>query len=84
MGGGSASRMYRFDVASKSYTEYPLPSAENIIIRTIPIDQKTGDVYFSYSPVALLKKPHMLVWLKPGAAEQAKKTVKVATGASGS
>lgn len=84
MGGGSASRMYRFDVASKSYTEYPLPSAENIIIRTIPIDQKTGDVYFSYSPVALLKKPHMMVWLKPGAAEQAKKTAKIATGASGS
>lgn len=84
MGGGSASRMYRFDVASKSYTEYPLPTPENIIIRTIPIDQKTGDIYFSYSPVALLKKPHMLVWLKPDRAEAPKKTAKVETTASGS
>jgi streptogramin lyase len=83
MGGGSASRMYRFDVASKSYTEYPLPTPDNIIIRTIPIDQKTGDVYFSYSPVALLKKPHMLVWLKPDRAEGARKTATIATNASG-
>jgi streptogramin lyase len=77
MGGGNAGRVYRFDIASRSYTEYPLPTTENIIIRTIPIDQKTGDVYFSYAPVSILKKPHMLVWLKPDRAELGSKTAKI-------
>lgn len=72
-GGGNSAKIYKFDVTSKSWTEYPLPTRNGVIMRSIPIDQKTGDVYFSYAPVASLKGPNMLGWLHPDDAEVIKK-----------
>lgn len=74
MGGANAAKVYKFDVASKSFTEYPLPMRDGMIVRSFPIDQKSGDVYFSYAPVAALKDgAHRLVWLHPDDAEVIKK-----------
>ena len=63
--GGSAAKIYKFDIASKSYTEYPLPRKDGVIVRALPIDQRTGEIYFTYAPVAILKGPNMFVWLHP-------------------
>jgi streptogramin lyase len=69
---GNAAKVYKFDVASKAFTEYPMPRTEGVFIRSLPIDQTTGDVYFSYAPIASLKGPNMVVWLRPDDAETAK------------
>ena len=63
---GNSNLVYRFDVATKTFIEYPLPSEGTTIIRAIPVDQKTGNVYFSYAPVSHLKGPHMVVEMIPG------------------
>jgi len=64
---GNAAKIYKFDVVSKSFTEYPMPRTEGVVIRALSIDQKTGGVYFSYAPMAYASPegPHMVVWLHP-------------------
>ncbi|MCG2635058.1 MAG: hypothetical protein J4A00_09150, partial [Gammaproteobacteria bacterium] len=68
---GNGNLVYRFDVASKTFVEYPLPSEGTTIVRAIPVDQKTGNVYFSYAPVSHLKGPHMVVEMVPGEPDSA-------------
>lgn len=74
---GNAAKVYKFDVASTAFTEYPMPRTEGVFIRSLPIDQTTGDIYFSYAPIASLKGPHMVVWLHPDDAEAAKKVAAI-------
>jgi streptogramin lyase len=73
-GSGNSNRIYRFDVDSKQFVEYPLPSGEGTIVRAIAVDAETGNIYFSYAPVAQLKRPHMVVEIVPGEPEQAEQT----------
>lgn len=73
---GNAAKVYKFDVASKSFTEYPMPRTEGVFIRSVSIDQK-GDLYFSYAPMSVLKGPNMVVWLHPDDAEAAKKVATI-------
>jgi len=72
---GNGNLVYRFDVESKQFVEYPLPSDGTTIIRAIPVDQKTGNIYFSYAPVSHMKGPHMVVEIKVGEPESADKSV---------
>ena len=74
---GNAAKVYKFDAMSKSFTEYPMPRTEGVFIRSLPIDQTTGDIYFSYAPIASLKGPHMVVWLHPDDAEPPKKVASI-------
>jgi len=71
---GNAAKIYKFDVARKSFTEYPMPRTEGVVIRSLSTDQKTGDVYFSYAPMAYASPegPHMAVWLHPDDADNRK------------
>ena len=77
MASGNAAKVYKFDVARKSFTEYPMPRTEGVFIRSLPIDQTTGDIYFSYASIASLKGPNMVVWLHPDDAEAPKKLAAV-------
>jgi streptogramin lyase len=73
-GSGNSNLIYRFDIDTKKFVEYPLPSGEGTLVRAIAVDELTGNIYFSYSPVAQLKKPHMVVEIKPGEPEPVEQT----------
>ena len=68
-GSGNSNLIYRFDIDTKRFMEYPLPAGEGTIVRAISIDEQTGKVYFSYAPVAELNGPNMVVELTPGEPE---------------
>ena len=76
-GSGNSNRIYRFDVATKKFLEYPLPSGEGTLVRAIAVDEKSGNIYFSYAPVAQLKRPHMVVEIIPGELEVPNNTAAV-------
>ncbi len=73
-GSGNSNLIYRFDVDTKRFMEYPLPAGEGTIVRAIAIDDQTGKVYFSYAPVAELNGPNMVVEITPGEPEIIDKT----------
>ena len=71
----NSDRIYRFDIASEKWTQYPMPRRETFI-RMIEIDPATGDIWTTYSSLPVGKRDpavwgtesanNMLVRLHPG------------------
>ncbi len=71
----NSDRIYRFDIASETWSHYPLPRRESFI-RMIELDPVTGDVWTTYANLPVGKRDpavwgtesanNMLVRLHPG------------------
>lgn len=65
---GRNGKVYRFNIADKSFVEYPFP--RQVLVHALSVDNDTGDVYFSYGGTPQIAwSPRMVAWLHPGEPE---------------
>jgi streptogramin lyase len=65
---GRNGKVYRFNVADKSFIEYPFP--RQVLVHALSVDNETGDVFFSYGGTPQIAwSPRMVAWLHPGEPE---------------
>ncbi len=61
----SSDRIFRFDVATSEFTQYPLPRGP-ALLRMILLDYQTGDLWLPYSTFPVDDNPSVLVMMHPG------------------
>jgi streptogramin lyase len=69
LGSANADRIFRFDIASKKFTQYPLPHHKTFL-RMFALDKDSGEVWTTYAALPVGSGPKAIVMLKPGEPEE--------------